>query len=219
VGCCSAKGCDQFFTERVARNDARRYRRRGLDKMGRRIVALARRRGVERRIVLEVGGGIGAIQLELLRAGAARTVNVELSTAYEATAGALLREAGFEGRVERRLLDFAERADEVPDADLVVMHRVVCCYPDHVALVGAAAARARRDLLLTFPREAWWIRLGLGVVNLALRLRRSDFRVYLHPPASILGVARRHGFEPFREHRGTVWQLAALERTGVASVS
>ena len=40
--------------------------------------------------VLEVGGGVGAIQLELLRAGAAGTTNVELSAAYEPYAAELL---------------------------------------------------------------------------------------------------------------------------------
>jgi hypothetical protein len=218
-GCCSTKGCDEFFTERVARKDVRRYRKRGLDGVARRMVEFVRRHGVEGRTILEVGGGIGAVQLELLRAGAAYAVNVELSPAYETSAEALLREAGCEGRVERRLLDFAEQSDEVAEADVVLMHRVVCCYPDDEALVSGAAERTRRYLLLSFPRDAWWTRLGLRIVNLVLRLRRNAFRVYLHPPARILGVAQAHGLERSLEHRGLVWQLAAFERPGVASVS
>src|SRR3954449_6193088 len=83
--CCSARGCDEFFDERAARRDARSYSRKGLEGSARRIVELVQRRGVEGKTVLEVGGGIGAIQLELLRAGADRTVNVELSPAYDPT--------------------------------------------------------------------------------------------------------------------------------------
>jgi hypothetical protein len=212
VSCCSAKGCDEFFTERVARRDARRYRKKGLDANARHVVDYLRGRGLEGRSVLEVGGGVGAIQLELLKAGAARATNIELSPAYEREAGELAREAGLEERVERRIFDFAERAGEIGEADVVVMHKVVCCYPDYRALVGPAAARAREVLVLTFPREDWWVRLGAALVNRVERLRRQAFRTYVHPPLAILRVAEDHGLRSAREERGAVWQFAALAR-------
>jgi magnesium-protoporphyrin O-methyltransferase len=216
MSCCSPKGCDEFFTDRVARRDAARYRRRGLDGDARRLVEFVRQRGLPGRTVLEIGGGVGAIQLELLRAGAAQATNVELSAAYEPYAAELAVAAGLAVRAERRLLDFAERSDEVEPADVVVLHKVVCCYPDYEALVGAAAAHARRELVLTFPRDAWWMRLGLAAANLLQRVRRRSFRVYLHPPAAILAVARSHGLEPAATHRGPLWEFVGLARTGRA---
>ena len=123
MNCCSAKGCDEFFTERVARRDAARYRRAGIDGNARRVVDFVRGHGIEGSTVLEVGGGVGAIQLELLQAGAASAENVELSPAYEPYAGELLQEARLEGRVARHLLDFASQGDEVPPADVVILHR------------------------------------------------------------------------------------------------
>ena len=101
MNCCAAKGCDEFFTERVARRDASRYRRSGLDGSAQRVVDFVREQGVEGDSVLEVGGGVGAIQLELLKAGAARAENVELSAAYEPYAAELIQADGVEGRVER----------------------------------------------------------------------------------------------------------------------
>lgn len=178
------------------------------------MVGFLEERGISGRTVLETGGGIGEIQLELLRAGAERTVNLELSPNYERIARELLREAGFEDRVERRLVDIAEQPAEVAPADAVVMHRVVCCYPDMPKLVGAAADQARRFLVLSYPREAWWMRLGIAVANFLEWLRRRSFRAYVHSPAAILAVARRRGLEPALEHRGLVWQVAALERVG-----
>src|SRR5215467_6355561 len=109
--CCSPKGYRQIFSERNARSDARRYRRRGLDEVSRIIVGLARDRGVADRTLLEVGGGVGAIEIELLKAGLSRAVSVELTPTYEEEASALLREHGFQDRVERRLLDFAQAGD------------------------------------------------------------------------------------------------------------
>ena len=94
MNCCSAKGCDEFFTERVARRDAARYRRTGIDGSAQPVVDFVREHGVEGSSVLEVGGGVGAIQLELLKAGAARAENVELSPAYEPYAAELLQARG-----------------------------------------------------------------------------------------------------------------------------
>ena len=213
MSCCSGKGCDDFFDERVARRDARRYDRKGLDGNARRIVELVRRRGIEGKTVLEVGGGVGAIQLELLQAGAKRTVNVELSRAYEPYASELLRANGLDGRAERRLLDFAERAEELEPADVVVLHRVVCCYPDYETLVAAAADHTREQLLMTFPRDAWWMRLGLRTVNRLQRLRRNAFRVYLHAPAAIVEVASSHGLETATREHGRIWELVGFERS------
>ena len=220
-GCCSTRGCDEFFTDNVARRDARRYRRRGLDANAQRLVDFVRRESVDGRTVLEVGGGVGAIQLELLRAGAAATLNAELSAAYEPYAAELAHEAGLGGRSERRVLDFARQGDEIEAADVVVLHKVVCCYPDYETLVGAASKHAKHELALTFPRDVVWMRLGLAVVNLLQRMRRRSFRVYLHPPAAVLAVARAHGLEPASHHRGLVWEFAGLTRReeGNASVA
>src|SRR5437588_3037836 len=137
--CCSPKGYRWVFSERSARAEARRYRRRGLDATSKRIVEYLTTEGVEGLSVLEVGGGIGAIQIELLKAGAARAVSVELTPTYEAVARSLLQEHGLEDRVERRVTDFAEDGAAVEPADIVVMNRVICCYPDMPKLAGAAA--------------------------------------------------------------------------------
>src|SRR5207244_12920681 len=99
--CCSPKGYRWGFSERAARGEAKRYRRKGLDATSARIVAFLKSQGVEGRTVLEVGGGIGAIQIELLKAGAARATRVELTPTYAEVAGELLDEEGLAGQVER----------------------------------------------------------------------------------------------------------------------
>src|SRR4051794_5286178 len=106
--CCDPRGCDAFFGSRFAGRMAARYRKRGLDRTSRRIVDFLERRGVDGATVLEIGGGVGEIQLELLKRGAARAMNLELSPAYDDDARALLAEAGFgQERAERRLHDIA----------------------------------------------------------------------------------------------------------------
>ena len=212
MSCCPPQRYDKAFGKRAARRDARRFRRRGLDGVSRRIADFLREQGVEGLSVLEIGGGVGAMQVELLRSGAERAVNLELSPAYEETAEELLREAGLEGRVERKLGDIAQEGDLASPADAVVMNRVVCCYPDPDALVGAAAERTRRFLVMSFPRERRITRIGFAAANLVARVLRWDYRSWVHPHAAILAAAERQGLRLAGESRDFVWQIAALER-------
>jgi hypothetical protein len=209
VGCCCQSAYESFFGSRQAKLDARRYRRRGLRGTSRDLVGLAG--DPTGTTVLEVGGGVGAIELELLAAGAERATNVELSGEYEDEAAKLLAARGLSDRVERRVGDFV--VEDVEPHDVVVMHRVVCCYPDVDALVGLAAARTRQRLLLTIPQERRLTRGALAVVNAFLRLRGSEFRTFVHPFAAIAAAAEREGLGLARRERpGMFWENAAFER-------
>jgi magnesium-protoporphyrin O-methyltransferase len=209
AGCCQPRAYERLFSARQARLDARRYRKRGLGGTSRGLVELAG--DVSGETVLEVGGGVGAIELELLAAGAARATNVELSGEYEEEAATLLAERGLSQRVDRHEADFIE--EPVGPHDVVVMHRVVCCYPDVDRLVGVAAAHTRRRLLLTFPRERPWTRAGIRAINLFMRLSGSDFRAFVHPVARMTTAAQREGLVlERRERQGLIWENAAYER-------
>ena len=209
AGCCTQSEVSRFFNRRVAAKDARRYRRRGLTGTARTLTMLAG--DVRGASVLDVGGGIGAIELELLQAGAARATSIELSGAYETEAETLLVERGFADRVDRRVGDFVADGASVVQHDVVVLHRVVCCYPDVDALVGEAASHARRTLLLTYPQDRRLIRAGVRVVNLFLRLSRCGFRTYAHRAERIVAVAGQHGLTlETRERAGFLWESAAL---------
>ena len=210
--CCTPKGYRSIFSERMARADARRYRRKGLDKTSRRIVDFLKAQGVEGRTVLEVGGGIGAIQLELLKAGAARAVSVELTPTYEDVAHQLVEEAGMSQRVERKVMDFARAAAEVDAADLVIMNRVICCYPDMPRLAGAASDHARELLVMSFPKRTWWMRIAMLLGNAVLGVTRREFHIFLHSPKSILATSEQHGLRAVLSESGVVWTVAALRR-------
>lgn len=212
AGCCDPRGCDEFFSARFARRVATRYRKRGPDKAQRRIVEFLERAGIEDLTVLEIGGGVGEIQLELLKLGAKRSVNLELSAAYDAEAEQLIREARLEGRAVRRLHDIAVDPEEVEAADIVVLHRVVCCYPDYQRLLAAAAGHARRLLVFSHPPRNALSRLVVAAQNLVFRLRGTEFRTFAHPPAAMLGVLEDHGLRRTFCHDGLVWHVAGLER-------
>ena len=190
--CCDRPGYQTVFSDRFARRIARTYRKRGLSRTQRRMVSFLTDRGINNASVLEIGGGVGEIQIELLSRGAREATNLEISRSYEAQAAALLERFGMTDRVTRRFVDIATSPDEVERADVVVLHRVVCCYPDYERLLSAAASRARR--LLVFPptkeldqQDDGWLRQPPAADT---RQRLS----YLRTPAGIDGCGGTGGW-------------------------
>jgi 2-polyprenyl-3-methyl-5-hydroxy-6-metoxy-1,4-benzoquinol methylase len=212
MNCCDRGRYGKLFNERFARRIARRYRKRGLDGPSERMADFLRARGLEGATVLEIGGGVGQVQLELLKAGAARSVNLELSEEYEAEARRLAEENGMGDRIDRRFHDIATEPEAVEPADVVVLNRVVCCYPDYELLLGAAADHARRLLVFSYPPRNALSRAIVSFTNALQALRGSDFRAFTHPPAAMLSVLDRRGLRRTYEHHGLVWQIAGLER-------
>jgi magnesium-protoporphyrin O-methyltransferase len=212
ASCCCRRDYDRFFSKRFARSVARKYRKRGLDKTSRKMVEFLREQGVEGVTVLEIGGGVGEIEIELLKAGAASARNLEISRAYEEEAHRLAEEAGVGTRVDWRIHDIVEDPEAVEPADVVVMHRVVCCYPDYERLLGAAADHARRALVFSYPPRNAGIRAFYAIFNLAMRLVRSSFRGFAHPPGAMLAVLEQHGLRRVYEHHGRIWRVAGHER-------
>ena len=213
TGCCARHGQEEFFGEKTAENDARKYRRKGPDPMAR---SLARRAaaagGIEGASVLEIGGGVGQVALELLKAGAASAEVVEVLPAYEPFVRALASEAGVGERMSFRTADLVADPAAAAPVDFVVMNKVVCCTPDGVALAGVAASLARRSLVLSFPRQVWWARAGLATVNGYLRLRGRRFRIFVHPQAELEGAVQAHGLARVSERDGPLFRIAAFER-------
>jgi len=208
-----------MFNSRRARGDAKAYRKKGLDGQSAQIVSLLTAEPLDGATILEVGGGVGAIQLELLKAGADRAVSVELSGEYEAAAGALLAETEFEHRVDRRVGDFVDMEDDLPVADAVILNKVICCYPDMPALLGAALEHARSRVVIAVPRERWMLRLALGAGNLFFRLRRSGFRAFVHSKRGMIEEAEQRGFSLASEQSGFVWNVILFERIDTPSAT
>jgi len=204
---CCARDYEKVFGRKTAARDARRFRRRGLRGSAKAVSELAG--DVRGATVLEVGGGVGAIEIALLERGATSATNVELASTYEDAAHGLLAEHDLAARVDRRIADFVAEADAIPAHDVVVMHRVVCCYPDVEALVGAGAAHARERMVLTYPQERRAIRAAVAAVDAIMRVAGSTFQVYVHPFDRI--VAAAHGMQLVERRRsGYVWETAVF---------
>src|SRR5215204_2277716 len=74
--CCTPE-LERSFDERIAARDLAAYRRDGLPADQRRLLAALVTNGLGDQTVLDIGGGIGAIHHDLLRAGARSVMDVD----------------------------------------------------------------------------------------------------------------------------------------------
>lgn len=213
MDCCThTQATDAYFDERKVRAETTQYLKKGLASHARAMLEAVNILEVKNASILEIGGGLGSLQIELLKRGAARSTNVEVSAAYLIAAQALARQLGLADRMCYHRADFACEADSLPAADIVLMHRVVCCYPEMPRLVSAAAHHARRLLALSFPRDEWYMRWYIEAQARWMRMKGSSFRNYVHSPEAIFRVAAEAGLTPTQQSFSGTWQIVVFER-------
>lgn len=206
-------GLNEVFTQRVSKHDARKYMRRGLDVRARRMLqALDAEVGLKDRSTLEIGVGAGAFTVEMLKRGAREATGVDAVTNQLEQARQLARYSGVANRLRLERGDFTEIGSRIEAADIVVLDRVVCCYPDWRALLEQAAAHARGALLMSYPRQAWYTRVWVRATNIGFSLLRQTFRLHLHPPADMQALLRSRGFTPRVIGHRAVWELLLATR-------
>ena len=112
--------------------------------------------------------------------------------------------------------DFVRRADEIDEADIVTLDRVVCCYPRADELISASAARARKLYGLVLPRDRWYIQWLVRLENVRWWLRRSAYRAYAHANARVDARVRAAGLRQRSEAFTPLWRVVLYERDGPA---
>jgi magnesium-protoporphyrin O-methyltransferase len=210
--CAHCRDLPELFDKKMAARELKRYRRRGPSKTTRMLLDALISQGVRNASLLDIGGGVGALQHEMLAAGVARVVNADASPAYQAAAREEAERTGRVGRIEFYLGDFVELAPAIPAQDVVTLDRVICCYPDVSALVGTSAAHAKALWGAVFPRERRGVRAVLALFNAFQRLRNKAFRVYVHPTARVESELRAQGLSPLFAGKTFVWQVMVWGR-------
>lgn len=213
--CCEIT--DKTFGEDSAKSDIKSYRRRGPAAQTKLILQGIRSLPIQNADLLDIGGGVGVIHHELLEDVAKQATHVDASSAYLRFAKEEAARRHHAERVDFVHADFTDVASELPQADVVTLDRVVCCYPDFRGLLKAAAEHSRKAIALTYPREVWYLRLGFKIANFVQGLGRDPFRIFLHPIAEMDALIRREGFEQISVQRLFVWEMALYQKRGATS--
>lgn len=202
------------FSTKDAERDLADFRRNGVGPSTRALIDAIRAEGIEGASLLDVGGGIGAIQLELLANGLGSAESVDASEGYVGIARAEAARRGFSGRVTHRFGTLTELADEVGPADIVTLDKVVCCNADLALILGDVVLRARRMVGLVYPRDRWWNGVAAAILAAWNRVTGDPTRWYVHPEAKLDGILRSAGFVRRDVDRTFIWQVAVYVRPG-----
>ena len=217
MNCPQCVGIEQLFNDAEADAELRRFRKRGPRKTTRLLIEGVTEAGVTGRTLLDVGGGVGAVHLGLLAAGAKHALDIDASSAFIRTARQEAESRGLADRVTHRFGNFAEMAAEIPTADVVTLDRVICCYHDVEALLGLSARRASSTLGMVFPRDIMRARFMNRLLNLRRRLAGSPFRTFIHPRSRIEEILGSCGLESIFQRRTFFWQVGVFRRVRPAA--
>jgi len=192
--CCHSESAGKVFSF-FAHSSRKRFEKKGLEPSQRQLLAGLEEAGYQNATVLDIGCGVGHVHQTLLEKGAQRAVGIDLAPKMlsEAKDWADKRDLG--DRVSYIEGDFIELDEAVDSADVCLLDKVVCCYPDADGLLEKSLAKTRRAYALTYPRDRWFVRLGVRMWNIALWLLRSDFRTFVHDPERIERLIISEGLE------------------------
>ena len=210
--CSSCLGIEKQFDQAWVAGDLRRYRKRGPMRTTQLLIDALKAEGIEGQTLLDIGGGIGALQNELLKGGMQSATGVDASTAYLAVAAQEAERQGHADRVRQHHGDFVALASEIEPAGVVTLDRVICCYPDMEALVGRSVERAQRLYGVVYPRRTGLTWLNFTFINLINRLRRNPFRISLHSPEAVDALIRAHGLTQRFYRKTILWQVVVYGR-------
>jgi magnesium-protoporphyrin O-methyltransferase len=210
--CCQADGIEEYMDPGMAAKELKSYRRKGAAKTTRLLLDALKREGVEGMTLLDIGGGVGALQHDLLKAGAKSATSVDASSSYlEAAEKEAKRQGHFE-RIHQHHGDFVELAGEIAEADIVTMDRVICCYDDMERLVNLSAERASRLYGVVYPPDSMLIKALTWFENLYHRIRRNQFRTFAHATKAVDAVIRGSGLERIFAHETVFWHVHVYRR-------
>src|SRR5467141_4518583 len=200
------KGIAETFDD-LAHDRWCKYKSNGLTASSQVLLDFISSKGLGGKTVLEIGCGTGFFSLETLRNGASSCVGVDLSSAAIHEANEFAKESGLQDRARFEVANAASTRQ--PASDVVVMDKVLCCYPDSDALLKAASDSSREMLGFVVPRDEGLMkpamRIGTALINLVERLRRSGFRLYLHPLRSIDRLLSESGFHQDNKAKSRFW--------------
>ncbi|MQA90203.1 MAG: methyltransferase domain-containing protein [Gemmatimonas sp.] len=207
--CC--EGLEKQFDAKWAARELRRFRRRGPTRSTRLLVEAIAREDPKGATLLDIGGGVGAVQHLLIESGVRHAIDVDISRPYVEAARDEAERRGTIGRMRFLVADFLDVAETLEAADIVTLDRVICCYPEVEPLVRASAAHADRWLGLVYPRSSAPFRAAAAAANLIMFLRRSRFRAHVHDTSSVDSLIRSLGFEVRSVVRTLAWQVFLYE--------
>lgn len=207
--CC---GADMLFDMKSAQKEMKRYKRKGVKKVTDKLLKLLFQQNIKGSTLLDIGGGVGAIQWRFLKNGGKATIDVDASQGYLNVAKSYAKENYILDKTQFYHGDFIDVADEIDSCDFVTLDKVVCCYPDYKSLLSLALQKCDRAIALSFPFGGPISKGVALVMKLYLYIKRNPFRSFIHAPEEIEKFILSSGFEIAKKSTSFPWHVRVYKR-------
>jgi len=162
--------------------------------------------------ILDIGCGVGSLHMILLAEGASRATGVDLSEGMLDQAKKFSAQRQLQGKTSYILGDFVQKADELQQADITLLDKVVCCYENVEALVKKSTSKTRGLYAFSHPRQSFLMRTIFKTQIAISNLFRMSFRPYWHDWTWVRGLVAAQGFQLVYENATIAWQVAVYRR-------
>ena len=212
MGCCQCQGIENMFDKKAAKRALKRYLKKGPSKTTKMLLKAIHKTEVKGLDFLDIGGGIGAIQYALIKAGASKGTSIEASPAYIDLVKEEIQKNNLDEVIDFKHGDFTAIASDIDSADIVTLDKVICCYDDMSGLVRLSSKLSRKIYAVIYPRDVWWTKLALPFINFYPIIKGSPFRVFIHPTKKVEEIIIRNGLK--RDYYATTlfWQVAIFNK-------
>jgi magnesium-protoporphyrin O-methyltransferase len=206
--CC---GTGSFFS-RWSRFYAKRFRRGGLEPVQKYLLEGIRKQHTHGSTVLDIGCGVGSLHLTLLKDGAEHAIGVDMSEGMLREAKRFAHEFGLAEKTDYVAGDFTQLSPSIPESDVTILDKVVCCYEDVEQLVRTSTEKTGQTYALSHPKENLLMKmLFRGHMTLASIFHWS-FHPFWHNWADVRSLVQSNGFEMAYENSTISWQVLVYKR-------
>jgi 2-polyprenyl-3-methyl-5-hydroxy-6-metoxy-1,4-benzoquinol methylase len=207
--CCDA---DQFFDLKGAKKEIKKYKRRGTKSATKRLISYLNGFDVKGKTLLDIGGGIGALQWNHLKEGGKSTTDIDASSGYLEIAKGYAMENSWHEKSNFMQGDFYGDIDQISKHDIVTLDKVICCYPDFKVLLQKSMDHCHEILALSFPIGGPVSKSLSFFAKLWLKLKGSTFHPYIHDHREVEALITSGGFELVRSGISFPWRVRLYQK-------
>jgi magnesium-protoporphyrin O-methyltransferase len=176
--CC---GADQLFDLKTAQKQYRKYIKKGPGRVTQKIIDQLSNFSIHQEdVLIDVGGGIGALQWWFLSQNGKNTVGVDASSGYQKIANKHALDLNLSDRSTQLFGDFACLELSALKGNYVTLDKVICCYPDFKSVLQKAVNTHPEVISLSYPLHGYLASIIRGFGVLFMKILGTSFKPYVH---------------------------------------
>lgn len=208
--CC---GADKVFDEKEAAKQLKRYRKKGPRKTSRLLIKGIKNTLKDELSILDIGGGIGVVHHELLKNGLKSATQIDASLSYLDKAKEEAERNKSLNKVTYHHGDFLDIKDDIKQHDIVVLDKVICCYPHMKELLSMSSLKTDSLIALVYPKSSLIGKMVILGGNGLLWFKKNAFRVFLHSNDEIRSQLKNSGFNREYYKVSYPWNIEVYKRS------